>query len=192
MSSAYGRRVVIVGHLLSSHGTPIGGARIEVQHYDRVTGASVAREPSVTTDENGVFRYQALPGGSRIVRFGYRAFAEDSDLATTGDVDLRVLSAVRLDVDSAHVRNHHAVTFRGSVAGAPARSRKVVEMQVRQRGRWLTFGTTRLAGGRFVYRYRFTRTSRPTTFVFRAIVRSEAGWPYETAPSNGKSVRVRP
>jgi hypothetical protein len=65
-------------------------------------------------------------------------------------------------------------------------------MQVWQDGRWLTFATTRLHGGRFAYRYRFTRTRTATRYVFRTIVRTDAGWPYETGSSNRVAVEVRP
>jgi hypothetical protein len=65
-------------------------------------------------------------------------------------------------------------------------------MQVWQDRRWLTFATTRLHAGRFGYRYRFTRTTRTTRYVFRTVVRTDAGWPYETGSSNHVSVEVRP
>ena len=56
----------------------------------------------------------------------------------------------------------------------------------------MTFGTTRIKHGRFAYRYHFTRTFHTTRYAFRAIVRTDAGWQYETGTSPAKHVTVRP
>ena len=92
------------------------------------------------------------------------------------------------------LRNKHAVTFSGKVAGAPAGVRKIVELQALDGKKWRTFASTRLAkkGGKFTYRYRFTRTTRPTVYQFRAIVRGEKGWPFATGQTKPSKVKVRP
>jgi len=185
----YGRPVVVSGRLTGRGGTPIAGATIELSAVAR---GLVAPQPSVVTGADGTFRATIPPGPSRTLRFAYRAFAGDADHADTAELQLAVRSAVRLRAVPAALRNGDAVRFRGRVAGAPAGSRKVVEMQVHQDGRWLTFGTTRLRRGRFAYRYRFTRTIRRTRYAFRAVVRSDGGWPYETGSSRSVAVEVRP
>lgn len=188
----YGRRVTVEGRLLTPGGRPIAGATIDVLATPRSAPSRATREPSLTSDGDGRFRLVLAAGPSRVVRFAYRAFADDPDYAEVAEVDLRVRSAPTLRGRPRSLRNGSAVRFRGRVAGAPAGSRKVVELQVRQRGRWRTFATTRLRRGRFEHRYRFTRTVRRTTYAFRAVVRTEAGWPYETGGSNVAKVVVRP
>ena len=81
--------------------------------------------------------------------------------------------------------------FRGTIAGAPRGSRKVVELQVRKGKRWMTFRSTRLRNGRFSESYRFTRTVHRTRYVFRARVRAESGFPFETGHSRQVGVTVR-
>ena len=81
--------------------------------------------------------------------------------------------------------------FRGSVAGAPQGSRKVVELQVRKGKSWMTFRSTRLRSGRFSESYKFTRTVGTAKYVFRARVRAEAGFPFNTGESKQVRVTVR-
>jgi hypothetical protein len=83
------------------------------------------------------------------------------------------------------------VRFRGTIAGAPSASRKVVELQVRKGKGWMTFRSTRLRNGRFSEGYRFTRTAGTTKYVFRARVRAESGFPFETGHSAPVTVTVR-
>jgi hypothetical protein len=186
----YGRPATVTGRLTGRGGTPIAGAEIELSALAR--GRAWASLPGVVTGADGTFRATIPSGPSRTVRFAYRAFAGDADHADTAELEMAVRSAVRMRATPRALRNGAAVRFRGRVAGAPAGSRKVVEMQVFQEGRWLTFGTTRLRHGRFAYRYRFTRTVRHTRYPFRAIVRSDGGWPYETGASRTVTVGVRP
>ena len=190
VSVPYGQPVLITGQLAGRGGAPIGGARIALS---TVKGrATVPPQDAVTTAPDGSFRAVLPPGPSRTVRFAYRAFADDANDADTVDLEIGVRAVAHLKASPRALRNGDAVRFQGSVEGAPPGSRKVVEMQVWQDGRWLTFATTRLRGSRFAYRYRFTRTRTATRYVFRTVVRTDAGWPYETGSSNRVAVQVRP
>jgi hypothetical protein len=189
VSVAYGEAVVVTGQLAGRGAKPIAGARIALS---TIKGRAVAPVDSVTTDADGAFRAVIPPGASRTIRFAYRAFADDADDADTADLEIGVRTAAHLRAAPRALHNGDTVAFSGRVDGAPAGSRKVVEMQVWQDRRWLTFATTRLHGPRFAYRYRFTRTRTRTRYVFRTVVRTDAGWPYETGSSNRVSVEVRP
>jgi hypothetical protein len=189
ISVAYGEQVTISGQLAGRGGTPIGGARIALS---TVRGRAVPTEVAVTTQSDGTFHAVLAASSSRTIRFAYRAFADDANDADTADLEIGVRAVAHLKASPRALHNGDAVAFRGRVEGAPAGSRKVVEMQVWQDRRWLTFATTRLHAGRFGYRYRFTRTTRTTRYVFRTVVRTDAGWPYETGSSNHVSVEVRP
>jgi hypothetical protein len=128
---------------------------------------------------------------SKTIRFAYRAHVEDTTFAQTTDVGLGVVASVALRPSSRSLRNGRSVVFRGTVAGAPKSSRKVVELQVRKGASWMTFRSTRLRNGRFTERYRFTRTRGQATYVFRARVRQEAGFPFLTGVSKSTKVTVR-
>jgi hypothetical protein len=185
----YGQQLVVSGRLAGRGDTPIGGATITIS---AVRGRERTEQAPVVTAGDGSFRAAIGAGASRTLHFAYRAFADDGDDADSADLEIGVRTGAHLTASPRTLRNGQAVQFRGRVDGPPARSTKVVEMQVHQDGRWLTFATTRLRKGHFGYRYRFSRTTTATRYVFRTIVRSEAGWPYETGTSNHVAVQVRP
>jgi hypothetical protein len=181
--------VTVTGSLLTRGGQPISGATIDVAV---ARAGTTKRSPALVTDRAGAFSIVLPAGASRTVRFGYRAFAGDADDADAVALDLSVRTRARIAATPRRLRNGSAVAFRGTVAGAPARSRKVLELQVRQGARWMTFATLRLRSGRFAYRYRFTRTRQTTRYVFRAMVPGDSGWPYASGASNHVAVSVRP
>ncbi|MEY2535920.1 MAG: hypothetical protein QOF29_3830 [bacterium] len=189
--SEYGKKVLVTGRLVAPSGRPIGGARLAVLQQDKMLGAQLVPAGEVVTDDDGRFRYVTTATRSRSIRFGYRAFLEDTDFAASIDVGLGVIPALRLSTSRTSARNGQAVRFRGSIAGAPRNARKVIELQVRKGERWMTFRTTRLRNGTFSERYRFTNTHRRTTYVFRARVRQEAGFPFLTGHSKPIRVTVR-
>jgi hypothetical protein len=143
------------------------------------------------TNAQGKFAYTTVASRSRTIRFGYRANLEDVDFSRTSDVGLGVIARLSLKPSKKTLRNGQTVRFTGTVAGAPKNVRKVVELQVKQGKRWMTFRSTRLRNGKFQDRYRFTRTRGVKTYVFRARVRAEAGFPFETGHSRQVKVKVR-
>ena len=188
----YGKKVTVRGQLVNPKGVPVAHAQIEVITYARVPGAQPIRLTPVTTDSQGNYSVTLPAGASRLVRLAYRTYLDDLDFSQVSDLDLRVITKVHLSSSPKSIRNGSTVRFSGSIDGAPSGSRKVVEMQVLQGTHWVTFGTTRITHGRFAYRYRFTRTFHTTRYAFRAIVRTDAGWQYETGTSPAKHVTVRP
>jgi hypothetical protein len=191
VTSRYGRKVLITGKLNGPDGKPIAGAKLHVLHQDKTVGAPMVPAGEVTTDADGTFRHVTTAERSRTIRIGYRARLADTDFADTTDISLAVVARVGLRTDRRSLRNGATVTFRGSVAGAPRDSRKVVELQVRKGKGWMTFRSTRLRNGRFSESYRFTRTVRTTKYVFRARVRAESGFPFTTGHSRQVGVSVR-
>ena len=189
--SRYGRKVLITGQLKAPDGKPIGGAKLHVLHQDKTVGAAMIAAGEVTTDADGTFRHVTTAERSRTIRFGYRARLSDVEFAETIDMGLAVTAKVALSTDRKSLRNGQRVRFRGAIAGAPRDSRKVVELQVRKGKGWMTFRSTRLRHGRFSESYRFTRTVGRTRYVFRARVRAESGFPFETGHSPQVGVTVR-
>jgi hypothetical protein len=188
--TVYGRRLTLRGRLTDPSGRPIAGATLAV--LTQVGGAAMREVDQVRTDADGRWSYAVPAGPSRVIRFAYKASTADATFASTSDVTLRVAAKARLRVTPGRVRNGRAVTFRGVVLGGHLPRRGVhVDLQVRQGG-WRTFGVARAnRAGRFSFRYRFTRTFRPTSYTFRAKVRGEAGVPYDAGLSNRAKVVVR-
>jgi hypothetical protein len=189
--SRYGKKVLITGQLKRPDGTPIAGAKLHVLHQDKTFGAAMVPAAEITTDADGTFRHVTTAERSRTIRIGYRARHADTEFAETTDIALGVIARVGLTTDRTALRNGQTVRFRGTIAGAPAGSRKVVELQVRKGKAWMTFRSTRLRGGRFSESYRFTRTVGVARYVFRARVRAEAGFPFNTGESKQVRVTVR-
>jgi hypothetical protein len=190
-TSRYGRKVLITGQLKRADGKPIAGAKLHVLHQDKTVGAALVPAAEVTTDAQGTFRHVTTAERSRTIRFGYRARHADAEFADTTDVALAVVARVGMTTDRTALRNGQAVTFRGTIPGAPSGSRKVVELQVKKGNGWMTFRSTRLRGGRFSESYRFTRTYGTAKYVFRARVRAESGFPFTTGHSKQIRVTVR-
>jgi hypothetical protein len=191
IKSAYGKKVLITGRLIAPNGQPIAGARVTVMLQDKMVGAKLIPAGEVVTDKDGNFRYVTTAVRSRTVRFGYRAHLQDADFAQTTDISLGVIAKLALRTNKRSLRNGQTVRFSGSVAGAPSNARKVVELQVRKASGWMTFRSTRLRNGRFSEKYRFTATRGRRTYVFRARVRQEAGFPFLTGVSKQVRVTVR-
>lgn len=191
IKSRYGKKVLITGRLTAPGGKPITGARLWVMQQDKMVGARMLPAGVVTTDASGAFRYVTTAQRSRTIRFGYRTHLQDISFSQTSDISLGVVAKVSLRTDRGSLPNGQALRFSGSIAGAPANARKVVELQVRKGSRWMTFRSTRLRAGGFSERYRFTRTRGRATYVFRARVRQEAGFPFLTGVSGQVKVTVR-
>jgi hypothetical protein len=191
LTSAYGKKVLITGQLVSPSARPITGARLSVMQQDKLVGAKMVPAAEVVTDATGKFVYTTTAVRSRTIRFGYRAHLEDTAFSSTTDISLGVIARLSLSASPRALRNGHVVVFRGSVAGAPRGVRKVIELQVKKGSRWMTFRSTRLRNGRFSERYRFTRTRGRVTYVFRARVREEVGFPFLTSHSRSVKVAVR-
>jgi hypothetical protein len=189
--SAYGRTVLITGRLLTPGGQPIAGATVQVLRQDKLVGAPMAPAGEVTTDSTGRFAYATTAARSRTIRFAYRTHVEDAEFASTTDIGLAVIAPVRLASSRRSLRNGQTVRFKGSVPGAPAAAREVVELQVRKGTRWMTFKVARLHRGTFGATYRFAATHRTTTYAFRARVLQDAGFPFLTGVSKTAKVTVR-
>ena len=92
------------------------------------------------------------------------------------------------------VVNGEEVTFRGRLRGRPLpASGKLIEVQARARGHWLTFRTIRASGrtGRWSLPYRFSATRGRVRYRFRVRIPKESGYAYETGTSNSVKVSVR-
>jgi hypothetical protein len=143
------------------------------------------------TDADGRFSYRAGAGPSRTLRF--RWHGTGTARPASADVDVAVPARSTIRVDRRRVRNGESVTFSGRLTGRPLpEGGKLVDLQVKLRGRWRTFATPRAGpGGRWAYPYRFEATRGLVRYRFRARIRREAAYPYELGHSRTVRVTVR-
>jgi hypothetical protein len=174
----FGKRVPISGRLVAANGTPIANAILNVQTRTAVPDASVSEAAKVVTRSDGRFTYVAPPGPSRVIRFAYRSYSEDTSFADTTDVQLLVRAGVTIKATPRLVHNRHATIFTGRLLGKPiSKQGVVVDLQVFFRNKWRTFGAPRTnPAGRYRFKYRFMAGA--ATWRFRARVRRESSYPY--------------
>ena len=188
----YGRIIPLTGRLTSPGGNPLASADVEVWERIKLPSMSWRRIATVQTSRRGGFRFRALRGPSRLLRFRYPGTA--TIRADTTEVDLRVRAVSSMRVSRHAVVNGEEVTFRGRLKGGPfASTGKLVQLQVYSRGGWLTFATPRAdnSTGLWSHRYRFAATRGRVRYRFRARVPKEASYPYESGTSPRTQVVVR-
>ena len=164
----------------------MSGVSVCVAGRAEFPGARLRVARSVTTDAKGRFKDTLRRGPSRRVFFVTRVPGG----AASASLNVRVRAPVRLS--ARELVSGQALEFRGMVRGKPIPRRGVlVDLQVRKRGTWQDFKTTRAKRhGRFRYVYRFTTTTGLRRFRFRARVPAQAGYPYVAGGSRPIDVTV--
>jgi hypothetical protein len=190
--SRYGRTIPLRGRLTSPGGNPLAGRTVQVLQQTQLPSAPWQNIAILKTDRTGRFRFKALRGPSRTLRF--RFDGSDTVRGQTSDVRLGVRATSSMSVDRRHAVNGDEVTFHGRLRGRPLPGTgKLIELQVRARGHWLTFGTTRASSrtGRWRFPYRFSATRGRVRYRFRVHVPRDASYPYESGSSRAIVVAVR-
>jgi hypothetical protein len=184
------------GRLTQQDGTPIAGAKLDVGSQTVIPGLPGPDGGQVVTDEDGRWGLVTAQGPSRQVTVSWRAFDRDRSYSEATRLSLLVRAGAKVAVRPRRVRNGGRVTVSGKLLGGPFPDGGVLitlQGKPRQGGRWRTFGITRSKpNGRFRYRYRFTRVTGATrTFLFRARVSRQDGYPYEAGVAGSARARVR-
>ena len=186
----YGHPAVVTGKLANNAGDPIRGARLCVKMATLGIDDRAASVGSVTTDAEGRYSYEVPPGPNREVTLGYR---HDS-LQIARDVRYYAHAQPSLHVSDPRVRNGDRVRFWGELPG-PRSVGRVVVLQAGTVGskRWITFRkATTKARGLFHAAYHFTQTTHETMYRFRAVVPTQAGYPWVAGQSKPVEVLVKP
>ncbi len=175
---------------VTANGAPAGRVTVTVLSRPRIDGG-FARIASLRTGADGRFRFHAGTGPSRTLRFHWEG--TDTARPASADMPVRVRARSSIAVDRRAVRNGESVTFSGRLAGRPLpEGGKLVDLQVKLRGRWRTFAAPRAdSGGRWTYGYRFEATRGLVVYRFRARIRRETAYPYELGHSRTVRVVVR-
>lgn len=180
------RKVKISGRLTNRDGQPIAAARLAVTSRDAATPEKVVA--FVTTGKRGRYNYIARASSSRTLRFAYPG--DGLILPVQREVKLVVPALSTIKVKPRRVLNGQKVAFRGRLR--IPRANKLVELQVRVKGGWQTFRTTR-TGPKSAWRvpYRFARSCGMRRYRFRLRIPREGNYPYATGASPTTKVRVR-
>ena len=188
----YGHTIPIRGRLTMPGGNPVAEGAVEVWEQTRLAGAVWRRIALIDTDAAGRFKFKALQGPSRVLRFRYPGTALVR--ARTTEVEIKVTATSTLQTSRTSVVNGDEIVLRGRVLGQPLPAvGKLVQLQAYSRGSWLTFATPRASAtsGRWSYRYRFTATRGTVRYRFRVRVPKETGFPYANGASRSIHVLVR-
>jgi hypothetical protein len=181
---------------LDCAGHPIAGAAVDLT-MTPAAGRGAAAAVQLRTGADGTLAYTVPPGPSRRLTFSYRAFSDDATPSASAVAELLVAPEVALSITPRRTRNGRSITYRGRVYGGyiPARGLPL-DVQYRDGHRWRTFDqvTAHAPDGRFVYHYRFKRTTVPIVYRFRVAIPAAgvSGYPYAPAASRERSVRVDP
>lgn len=178
---------VIRGALSDAAGNPVAGATVCVYQAIDLPDAGRELATEVTTQPNGRFATRLDAGPSRALDLVYRHNAKA--ISSGVELDSRVVPT--LMVPRTRLANGHAARFRGQIPGPNADGRAVA-LQARAGRKWRTFKQLSTdAGGRFAGKYRFTQTTGRQLYVFRALVKSQSGYPYDPGPSRKARIVVR-
>jgi hypothetical protein len=140
------------------------------------------------TGPAGEYQFAIGSGPSREVIATYRP--DQRELTATAELKTRVHPTFRLR--GKVVRNKSVAIFDGAIP-SPHNDRVVVVLQVKSGKGWRVFRRYRTrAAGHFLMRYRFTQTYTPTTYIMRAQVRAQSGYPFEQGNSRSIPVSVVP
>jgi hypothetical protein len=179
-----GRATSLTGRLTNQTGTPIPDATVEMLYQ---TVGSI--EPFVvgghaTSNSNGVYTFDVPPGPSRVIRTGYRAFANESGYDATADLTEIVTAATSLGVTPNHLRGR-TFMFSGQVHASNFPPGQQVEIQALVGSAWTHVTYAQVTpSGHFKVRYRLKHHYNHVTFIFRATPVTSPIWPYEPRESN--------
>jgi hypothetical protein len=177
---------IIRGSLRDAAGNPVSGATVCLYQAIDLPDAGRELATEVRTQPSGRFATKLDAGASRTVDLVYRH--NSSALSDHIELDSRVVPT--LAVPRKRLTNGHSAHFSGQLPGPNADGRAVA-LQARAGRKWRTFKQLRTASnGRFRAKYRFTQTSGRQLYVFRALVKSQSGYPYDPGPSRKRKIVV--
>jgi 5-hydroxyisourate hydrolase-like protein (transthyretin family) len=178
---------VVRGSLKDAGGNPVAGATVCIYQTIELPDAGRELATTVTTQANGRFATRLDAGPSRTLDLIYRF--NTKKVSDRVELDSKV--APTLDIPKKSLTNGQAATFLGHLPGPNADGRAVA-LQARVGRKWRTFKVLRTdSDGRFRGRYRFTQTIGRVRYTFRALVKSQSGYPYEPGASRKRKLTVR-
>jgi hypothetical protein len=139
------------------------------------------------TGADGGYQFAIGAGPSRELSVVYRA--DQRELTGQATIKTRVHPTFKLRGRVVKNKGKPAV-FTGCLPG-PNNEKVVVVLQVKSGKGWRVFRRYRTRkGGCYLMRYPFTQTYTPTTYIMRAQVRAQSGYPFEEGNSRAIPVPV--
>ncbi len=187
------KNVTVQGTLKAGDGTPIGGAVLEVTALDLgIYDAKAKSLGTITTAPNGSFSIIVKPIGARRISVLFKPYPSSIGTAVASTI-VRENLKLKAKRSKSRVKAGGRFSISGQLQGAGAASSGApVEIDVNIGGKWRAVGVVKAnAKGRFKWKYRFVRVTRPTKFRFRAVVRGNKAWPWPTKASSQVKVLVR-
>ena len=182
-----GQGSTLKGALRQSSGAPVAGAPLCV--FEQIEGEDARHYLGLAyTDAAGDYTYAIAPGPNRALRAVYRP----GNRRLVAQADLKTTVKPTLSARKSAIRNGQVAHLEGQIPG-PRNDDVVIVLQARQGKGWLAFRRYRTrGGGHFAAAYRFRRTTRPTTYEFRAQLRETGGYPYLQGESDPVGLKVVP
>jgi hypothetical protein len=171
---------------------PLAGVDVAVWERVKLPAAQWRQVSIVRTSRTGRFKYKALRGPSRTLKFRYPGTATVRARSRLVELGVHAVSSFR--VTRTRVVNGEELRFHGRLKGRQSGGTgKVLYLQVYTRGRWSTFATPRAnsTSGLWSQPYRFTATRGTVRYRFRLVIPREPSFPYETGVSRSVGVTVR-
>jgi hypothetical protein len=187
----YKHDVVVTGRLTTVDGVPLGGQPIRVDSTLRQSRATTQTLRTVTTAPSGRFSFRIPPGPSRRLDI---TFSGAPDLLhRTRSVTLHVPARSTIHASDTTISGARTVRFSGRLGLLGARlpsGGKIVVLEARQRGRWITVDTTRARGAKASWHAVAHFRGNPGTYPVRLRIPREAVFPYDLGHSRAVKVRV--
>lgn len=187
-----GKAVSVRGAVKTSSGSPVAGALLDVSATN--IGGAVSGTSSLgttKTSSKGEFAFRIKPKGARRITFAFRP-ASTSEATASASVLVRQKLSLSAKRSRARLTRGQQLTLSGKLSGtAGAAAGAPVEIYVRNGRKWQKVAVvTASKSGRYAWKHRFTRVTRPTLFTFRTVVRASSSWPWKTRTSRGVKVLV--
>ena len=194
-SVRFGARVPIHGQVTDAFGHGRANVADRSLRARRVPGRRVAPLTTLTTDEDGSFRYTAPEGRGSHDPLPATRDADDASSWLRGNAS----RACGVDAEAEPAeRSVTASLWCSAVVCSAVRSRlrKARHRSGVDLAGWLTFGNARARSkdGKWSYRYTFTGTTRTSRYRFRVVVPLEDAYPYVSGhlPGEGRPRARRP
>jgi hypothetical protein len=185
------QNAAVNGIVQTADGEPVVGARVLVSQ--QAPGWTNQRDGVLLTNRHGEFTYNIHAGPSRTITFTFRGTGTLRPSA--GTTTVRVAGGARINV-TRHAQAGRRLRISGRILGGYIPPAGVlVQLQYRVAGvpvGWAPFEnpvhTSRK--GRWSLTFPLAQAAAGYTYVFRAMIASQSGWPFMTAHSNAVARRV--
>lgn len=149
---------------------------------------------SLTPHTQGEFVFEVGPGPSRVLYFTYFHPGGAYSTLSPQHLVLNMAARPKMKADKNHRRVGQKTEFFGSIPSYFVGGRPSIALQAKSGRKWRTFKVVPVnPAGKFSAVYRFTQTSRPTVYRFRAkIVKGGTEYPFLSRTSQKSRVYVRP